>query len=58
MEIFFSVKTDGRYCILCEDEATHCVKVMRHKKGDEICVVDVWYLSLFPAGEVIITILH
>ena len=40
MEIFFSVKTDGRYCILCEDEATHCVKVMRHKKGDEICVVD------------------
>lgn len=40
MEIFFSREADDRYCILSEDEAVHCMKVLRHKEGDEICVVD------------------
>lgn len=40
MELFFTKETDGQYCILGADEAIHCIKVLRHKEGDEIFVVD------------------
>lgn len=40
MEIFFSDNiADGR-CILSPEESKHCVKVLRHRAGDEIHVID------------------
>lgn len=40
MEIFYSPEIrDGR-CILSDDEAAHCIKVLRHKEGDTISVID------------------
>lgn len=40
MEIFFTRDFDGRICRLDADESAHCVKVMRHREGDEIHVID------------------
>lgn len=40
MEIFYSRKIDGELCILGEEESAHCVRVMRHREGDEIHVID------------------
>lgn len=40
MEIFFSSETDGARCVLHKEEALHCVKVLRHKEGDELFVVN------------------
>lgn len=40
MELFFSRDIDGRVCILDRDESGHCVKVLRHRCGDEISVID------------------
>lgn len=40
MEIFYSPEiSDGR-CILSDDEAAHCIKVLRHKEGDTVSVID------------------
>lgn len=40
MELFFSHDIDNGICRLDKDESGHCVKVLRHKAGDEISVID------------------
>ena len=40
MELFLSTKKDGDFCYLSEEEAAHCVKVLRHRSGDTIHVID------------------
>ena len=40
MELFFAYECDGLVCRLDRDEAGHCVKVLRHRCGDEINVID------------------
>ena len=40
MELFYSHSFDGDVCILDQEESTHCVKVLRHREGDEISVID------------------
>lgn len=40
MEVFFSDDIGGGRCRLSPEESRHCVKVMRHRTGDEIHVID------------------
>lgn len=40
MEIFYTNMVDGREARLDAEESTHAVKVLRHRCGDEIAVVD------------------
>ena len=40
MEIFYSTEIDGQFCSFNPEESLHMVKVLRHKAGDEISVVD------------------
>lgn len=40
MEIFYSEQIDGQFVTLSQEEATHCVKVLRHRSGDHINVID------------------
>ena len=40
MELFYSGNTDGKTVVLEDDEAMHCVKVLRHRAGDMIHVID------------------
>ena len=40
MEIFYAWQTDGNTVYLDEGESAHCVRVLRHRSGDEISVVD------------------
>ena len=40
MELFYSYDTDGRLCRLDAEESGHCVRVLRHRAGDEIHVID------------------
>ncbi|MDO5442754.1 MAG: RsmE family RNA methyltransferase [Bacteroidia bacterium] len=40
MELFFSRDFDGNICRLDQDESAHCVKVLRHREGDMIHVID------------------
>ncbi len=40
MEIFYSYSCDGSLTLLDAEESAHCVRVLRHRKGDEITVVD------------------
>ena len=40
MELFYSKDIEGGICRLDQDESAHCVKVLRHRAGDEISVVD------------------
>lgn len=40
MEIFFAGDIAGGLCRLDEDESAHCVRVLRHRTGDRICVID------------------
>lgn len=40
MELFYSDNIDGNTCILGEEESAHCVKVLRHRTGDSIHVID------------------
>ena len=40
MEIFYSKETDGVSVLLDREESAHCVKVLRHRPGDEVTVVD------------------
>ena len=40
MELFYSKDIDGSICRLDQDESGHCVKVLRHRAGDEISVID------------------
>lgn len=40
MELFYSQDIEGGIVRLNQDESGHCVKVLRHKCGDEISVID------------------
>ena len=40
MELFYSRDIDGSICRLDKDESAHCIKVLRHRCGDEIHVID------------------
>jgi len=40
MEIFYSKDIDGTAVRLNPEESAHCVKVLRHREGDEIAVMD------------------
>lgn len=40
MEIFYAYETEGCKALLDSDESAHCVRVLRHRVGDEITVVD------------------
>ena len=40
MELFYSRDIEGGICRLDHDESGHCMKVLRHKAGDEISVID------------------
>ncbi len=40
MELFYSHDISGGICRLDQDESGHCVKVLRHRSGDEISVID------------------
>ena len=40
MELFYSKDIEGGICRLDSDESGHCVRVLRHKCGDEISVID------------------
>ena len=40
MELFYAYEVNGGICLLDADESGHCVKVLRHRAGDEIDVID------------------
>lgn len=40
MVIFYSDNIDSGRIVLDRDESGHCCKVLRHKAGDSICVID------------------
>ena len=40
MELFYSEDIEGGICRLDHDESGHCIKVLRHRCGDEISVID------------------
>lgn len=40
MELFYAFEADGKLCRLDSDESGHCVRVLRHRAGDEIHVID------------------
>ena len=40
MELFYSCEISGGHCCLDKDESAHCAKVLRHRSGDEISVID------------------
>jgi len=40
MEIFYSNDIRGELCYLDQEESGHCVRVLRHRSGDHICVID------------------
>ncbi len=40
MELFYSNDIDGDVVRLDEEESGHCVRVLRHRAGDEISVID------------------
>ena len=40
MELFYAYEADGRFCRLDADESGHCVRVLRHRAGNEIHVID------------------
>ena len=40
MEIFYAKEVAGKTVFLDQEESTHCVRVLRHRVGDEITVVD------------------
>lgn len=40
MELFYSKDIEGGICRLDQDESGHCIRVLRHRAGDEISVID------------------
>ncbi len=40
MELFYSTDINGQICTLNQEESAHCVRVLRHKAGDMINVID------------------
>ena len=40
MEIFYAYRIDGGCCYLDAEESGHCVRVLRHREGDTVSVID------------------
>ena len=40
MELFYAYEVEGGVCRLDQDESVHCVKVLRHRAGDEVDIID------------------
>ena len=40
MELFYAYEVSGRHCRLDAEESGHCVRVLRHRAGDEVDVID------------------
>ena len=40
MELFYSNDIEGGICRLDQDESGHCIKVLRHRCGDQINIID------------------
>ena len=40
MELFYAYEISGRHGRLDAEESVHCVRVLRHRTGDEIDVID------------------
>ena len=40
MELFYAYEVDGSVCRLDADESAHCVKVLRHRAGDAVDIID------------------
>ena len=40
MELFYAYQINGPVCRLDAEESAHCIKVLRHRTGDEIDVID------------------
>lgn len=40
MELFYSYKVQGGQCLLDAEESGHCVRVLRHRIGDDVTVID------------------
>lgn len=40
MEIFWAEEVGGGLCRLGEEESAHCVRVLRHRAGDVVSVID------------------
>ena len=40
MELFYASEVEGTLCRLDAEESAHCIKVLRHRAGDEIDVID------------------
>ena len=40
MQLFYCPEIDSESCLLNEEESKHCLRVLRHRKGDEIFLVD------------------
>ena len=40
MELFYAYEVSGGMCLLDAEESGHCVRVLRHRTGDEIDVID------------------
>lgn len=40
MELFYSNDIEGGICQLDQDESGHCIKVLRHRCGDQINIID------------------
>ena len=53
MHLFFSTQNEDRLATLPEDEARHCVQVLRHQVGDQIHWVD--GMGAFFSGRIIET---
>ena len=40
MELFYAYEVSGGICLLDADESAHCVRVLRHRVGDPVEVID------------------
>ena len=40
MEIFWTEDVSDGLCRLGEEESAHCVRVLRHRNGDNVCIID------------------
>lgn len=40
MELFYSDHIEAGFCHLGAEESNHCVRVLRHREGDALCVID------------------
>jgi 16S rRNA (uracil1498-N3)-methyltransferase len=40
MELFYAYEVSGRFCQLDAEESGHCVRVLRHRTGDAVDVID------------------